>query len=539
MNSCKVCFEVLLAGLKAIAAVTGGYAAIVDGEGRRIITVNSKGEELAELRGVVYPEAQEALKAGKPLVAASQIKEGALAWFLPVGEWVLVASNIEKVEEEKRLEEAFIEALPMIATVAGGDAVIFDQNGIRRAGYNPRGEPSRGLGEYSEQCHRVMVERRPLIGPSTLVEGAMAVRIPIGRNFGLSINNEWAVKRQRKLLETMKGFQSARYSFADIIGESQAICRCKQQAQKVAGTNSTVLLRGESGTGKELFAHAIHNASPRRGKPFVAVNCAAIPPTLAETYFFGYEPGAFTGARKEGQEGIFEQANGGTLFLDEVAEMDTQLQAKLLRVLQERQVVRVGGKKAIPLDIRIIVATNKDLEELVQKGEFRQDLYYRLNVVEIFIPPLRERKEDILPLAYHLLRKLNPIMGTSVIGFTDEAAHFLKSYCWPGNARELENCLERALSIAEGKYITAAELPPAITRSGRNGQQRNGPAAEAADPDGAAATDAYGLKGAREGKEKEIIQQALREFGNNRRKAADKLGISTTTLWRKMKKYGL
>ena len=259
------------------------------------------------------------------------------------------------------------------------------------------------MGQFTYLGKRAMELGRPVIGPSLLEDGALAVRIPITDAFGVGVNNVLSVK-QKKLLSASSQRDGARYTFADIVGESPTLVRCIQQAHQLAGTSSTVLVFGETGTGKELFVQSINSASQQSGGPFVAMNCGAIPPSLVESQLFGYEAGAFTGARKEGQQGLFELASTGTLFLDEISEMGLELQSRLLRVLQERELVRIGGKKVIPLNVRIIASTNRDLWQMVAAGKFRQDLYYRLNVMELSIPPLRERIEDIPLLVRHFIK---------------------------------------------------------------------------------------------------------------------------------------
>lgn len=252
------------------------------------------------------------------------------------------------------------------------------------------------------------------------------------------------------------------YTLDDIVGESEAIVKAKERAKACAGVFATVLISGESGTGKELFAHAIHNLSKRAQGPFVRVNCAAINKDLIESELFGYEGGAFTGSLKKGKKGYFEEADGGTIFLDEVSELSLPAQAKLLRVLQEQEVVRVGGTVPRKVDVRVIAATNRDLEEEVKEGNFRKDLFYRLDVLSIKIPPLRERKEDIPLLCSHILKRLNQKYGRGVSKISDDALKMLYSYDWPGNVRELENVISRAMinmDISE-KEIKKEHLPP-------------------------------------------------------------------------------
>ena len=317
-------------------------------------------------------------------------------------------------------------------------------------------------------------------------------------------------------------------TFADIIGKSPALLELKSRAAKIAGSNSTVLILGESGTGKEIFARAIHSASPRHARPFVAINCGAIPETLLESELFGYEEGAFTGARKGGKPGKFELASQGTVFLDEIGNMSLYLQAKLLRVLQERQIERVGGSRLVPVDIRVIAATNVNLEEAIASGRFRDDLYYRLSVIPLYIPPLRERPEDILLLLEHYREHYNALLGKSVAGYTKEARECCLAYSWPGNVRELINAVEYAMNIEEGSLISLSSLPPHI----RDGRPKGAAGAQAAPP----------VWQTLEEMEKQAITAALNQFGwteEGKRLAARVLGISRATIYRKISRYRL
>lgn len=315
---------------------------------------------------------------------------------------------------------------------------------------------------------------------------------------------------------------TAKYSFDHIISESPKMKESKLLAKRAARSHSTVLITGESGTGKELFAHAIHRASPRSHKPFIKINCAAIPENLLEAELFGYEEGAFTGAKKGGKPGKFELANQGTLFLDEIGDMPLNMQTKILRVLQEMEVERVGGQKTIPIDVRIIAATNAPLEELVEQGQFRQDLYYRLNVVRLDIPPLRDRREDIPLLVEKLLEKLNGEFGHTVTHADGEAMKILLQYDWPGNVRELENVLERAINLVEYSTIEKEHLPYYLKLQKTD-----------------ASRNSLDLKKVVEEAEKETIKQALAITNNDRYAAAALLGIGKSAFYDKLKKYGI
>jgi DNA-binding NtrC family response regulator len=326
-----------------------------------------------------------------------------------------------------------------------------------------------------------------------------------------------------------------------LIGESNAIKQIYGVVEKVANTPSTVLITGESGTGKELIARALHENSSRHGGPFIKINCAAIPKTLMESELFGYEKGAFTGA-VGAKPGRFELAHGGTLFLDEIGEIPIEMQVKLLRVLQESEFERVGGIKTIKVDVRLVTATNRDLLQEIGAGTFREDLFYRLNVVPIHIPPLRERHEDIPLLVDHFITKFNERLRKQVTSIAPDAIERLVAHSWPGNIRELENLMERTVLFCEEPQIRVSDLPPEIS------QLAPLPAPVAAPGEAAAALTAAGLaagslkeavRAQTERVERELIQRALDETGGNVTQAARKLKISRKSLQTKMKEFGL
>lgn len=312
----------------------------------------------------------------------------------------------------------------------------------------------------------------------------------------------------------------AEFNFSAIIGSHPKMMRAKELAGTAALTNSTVLLLGESGTGKELFAHAIHNASKRKG-PFIAVNCSAIPRSLIESELFGYEPGSFTGANKQGRPGKFERANSGTIFLDEIGDMPLDLQAVLLRVLQEREVVRVGGFKPIPIDVRVIAATNRNLEERIREGAFRKDLYFRLNVITVNIPPLREIKSDLNLFIERLLPQFSKKLGKQVNEISEEAMECLMSYNWPGNVRELENVLERSILLAQTNRIERENLPANVIK-------------QTYLETGVGKEEPLSLQDM----ERRAILETLRRESSIVA-AAKSLKISRSTLYRKMKEYNI
>ncbi|MBM7621577.1 transcriptional regulator with PAS, ATPase and Fis domain [Bacillus tianshenii] len=317
--------------------------------------------------------------------------------------------------------------------------------------------------------------------------------------------------------------ESAKFTWDHIISKDPYMEKLKKSAVKAAKGRSTILIRGESGTGKELFAHAVHNSSARKEGKFVVVNCAAIPEDLLESEFFGYEDGAFTGARNKGKVGKFDLANGGTLFLDEIGDMSLNLQAKLLRVLQEREFYRVGGTKRIQVDVRIIAATNRNLEEMVKEGTFREDLYYRLNVISFHIPPLRDRVGDIHLLIGKMLTELNAALNTSITGMEPQASAILETYQWPGNVRELRNVLERAMTFAEHGRVQLEDLPEYMVGVRR---EKYIPTYL---PEEKMAESA----------ERNAIENALEKTKGNKAKAARILGISRSGLYEKIKKYQL
>lgn len=310
-----------------------------------------------------------------------------------------------------------------------------------------------------------------------------------------------------------------------IIGSESGLRTVMEQVNRVAMTEATVFIHGESGTGKELIARAVHIRSKRSEKPFIAINCGAIPLSLIENELFGHEKGAFTDA-KEAQPGIFEQAEGGTLFLDEIGELPMDAQVKLLRVLEERKVTRIGGTKLIPVNVRMVAATNRDLEAEVKAGNFRLDLLYRLNVFTLELPPLRERKEDIPLLADFFIRKHNEALNLSIKSITPAAMDKLCVYDWPGNIRDLENAIQSAMILCLDDVIDISQLPARI----KGYEQVDAPVAFGDNSD---------IREVNAQVEKELIQETLKKFGGNRTLTAEALNISRKTLFNKMKKYGL
>ncbi len=353
-----------------------------------------------------------------------------------------------------------------------------------------------------------VVNTRPLKNDASQVVGAV-VMIRDGRDV-------------RELIRRLTA--SMPVTFTDISFASPAMEKVLDQARRYANSASTVLIRGETGTGKELFARALHSASPRAKMTFMPINCAAIPDTLLESEFFGYEEGAFTGAAKGGKPGLFELANGGTLFLDEIGEISSHLQAKLLRVLQEKRVRRLGGSRELPIDVRIITATNRDLEDMVARRLFREDLYYRLNIIPLYLPPLRERTEDIPILAEQFLTRFAAKLQTPVYRFSPQALEKLQAYSWPGNVRELENIIERAVNLVDGPEIQPDHLH--IGKKTGSGKAK-------------VQFETYQTLEERVAEfEREILQETMKRFHSSRRAGAV-LGISHTAVIKKLKKHGL
>jgi Nif-specific regulatory protein len=347
----------------------------------------------------------------------------------------------------------------------------------------------------------------------------------VGAMIGQAVRVHKLVEAERRRLidENTKLRQELqqRYDIRNVVGTSRVMQQVYEQVAQVAGANTTVLLRGESGTGKELVAHALHYSSPRAKKPFVKVSCGALPESLIESELFGYEPGAFTDARVQ-KKGRFEVASGGTLFLDEVGELSLATQVKLLRVLQEREFERLGGTTPIRVNVRLIAATNKDLEAAVKAGTFREDLYYRLNVYGIYLPPLRERKPDIPLLADHFIEKHAAAQGKDVRRIATSAIDMLMSYHWPGNVRELENCLERAVLVCEAGVIHAHHLPPTLQTAEVSGTLPRQALEEA--------VAAY---------EKDLIQDALKSARGNKAKAARLLATTERILGYAVRRHGI
>jgi two-component system, NtrC family, response regulator AtoC len=342
-----------------------------------------------------------------------------------------------------------------------------------------------------------------------------------------------AIEREQFVKETTedkKNTSAPKFNFSNIIAQSDSMKEIFDTVRRLAQFNTTILITGESGTGKELLARAIHNNSPRRNKAFVAINCGAIPENLMESELFGHKKGAFTDATRD-KKGLLEEASGGTIFLDEIGELPPHLQVKLLRVLQEQQIRRVGDEQVINVNLRVIAATLRDLEEDINQGRFRDDLFYRLNVVSINIPPLRERPDDIILLANYFLKKHSRNLNLFVDGITEEAKQVLLQYHWRGNVRELENCIERALVLTESNYIDVESLPEMVRYSASK--------IDATSVMLNIADDNLSIKQRTRALEIDLMLKALKKTGGNRTHAAKILEISHRALLYKLKEYGL
>lgn len=330
-----------------------------------------------------------------------------------------------------------------------------------------------------------------------------------------ALENKMLLNENRLLKEALAG----RFSFESIIGRHPGILQVLDLVKKVSQSMSNVIIRGESGTGKELIARAIHHNGPRRKNRFIAVNCGAIPDNLLENELFGHEKGAFTGAYEQ-KKGLIEAADGGTLFLDEIGNISEPMQVRLLRVIQERSFFRIGGTREVNVDVRFICATNQDIERLVEEGRFREDLFHRLNVITLSLPPLRERRKDIPLLISHFIKKFNHYYGKEIKGVTEDALKVLVNYNWRGNIRELENVIERAMTLMDGDMITVSNLPDYIFERDETREIKRM------------------IPTLRE-MEKMHILHVLKETGGDRARAAEMLGIDKTTLWRKTRRYGV
>ncbi|UOF89913.1 sigma-54-dependent Fis family transcriptional regulator [Fodinisporobacter ferrooxydans] len=477
---------------------------------------------------------------------------GAVAVFRDVTDIQNLIEEITNLREMQQLLEAIINSTQDAISVvdAEGQGILINPAYTKLTGLTERdiiGQPATVDIAEGESMHlQVLRTGQPVrgvpmkIGPTRREVIVNVAPITVKGQLKGSVGILHDISEMKKLSEELEKAKQlirkleAKYSFQDIISVSPDMQQALEQARQAAATHATVLLRGESGTGKELFAHAIHNAGDRRFNRFLRVNCAAISESLLESQLFGYEEGAFTGAKRGGQKGLFEQAGGGTIFLDEIGELSVSTQAKILRVLQEKEIVRVGGSQPIQIDVRIIAATNVNLEKAIAESRFRADLYYRLNVLPIIIPPLRCRKEDIYPIAMRLIRKLNQEYGRNVDSIAAACLEQLFRYDWPGNVRELENVIGRAMIHMRltDKEIQCIQLP-----------EFTGPAKPTEKtlllPKEVEANPVDTLDAIVAAAEKKHIRNVLRLTHGNKTEAAKRLGIAVRSLYYKMEKYHL
>ncbi len=482
-----------------------------------------------------------------PILKEDGEVQGAFAIFKDITEVVDLAEEVTDLKEIQTLLEAIINSSEEAISVVDekGRGLVINPAYTKLTGLTEEeiiGKPATTDIVEGESMHmKVLRTRRAVRGihmkigqkkrdvivnvAPVIVDGILKGSVGVIRDVSeiQKLTNE--LNRARQIIRTLE----AKYSFDDIVGDSDETTAAIEQAKLGANTPATVLLRGESGTGKELFAHAIHNSSNRKYNKFVRVNCAAISETLLESELFGYEEGAFSGAKRGGKRGFFEEANNGSVFLDEIGELSANTQAKLLRVLQEKEIVKVGGTKAIPINVRVIAATHVNLEKGILEGEFREDLYYRLNKIPIQIPSLRQRKGDIPAIAERLIQKINQDYGRNVEGLTDSAVSYLQSYEWPGNVRELENILGRAIIFMNYNeiYIDVHHLPPLHKEEQVEPKQNN------LLPE----LEEKALEHLVTEFEGNIIREYLEKCDGNKTKTAKALGISVRNLYYKLEKY--
>ncbi|MRX73151.1 PAS domain S-box protein [Bacillus lacus] len=548
--------ETILLFNKTAEQITGKSKNEVLGRKIQEIVPSSKLPSILETREAEYNQEQilenglKIISTRMPIIDDTGHLLGALSLFKDITEVVQLAEEITNLKEIQTMLQAIIQSSDEAISVVDeeGRGLLINPAYTRMTGLTEDqviGKPADiDISEGDSMHVRVLQTRRPVrgarmkVGPhkrevlvnvapiivDSILKGSVGVIHDVSEIQTLTAE----LNRARQIIRTLE----AKYSFADIIGGSEEMQVAVEQAKLGAKTPATVLLRGESGTGKELFAHAIHNGSDRKYNKFIRVNCAAISENLLESELFGYEEGAFSGAKRGGKRGFFEEANNGSIFLDEIGELSASMQAKLLRVLQEKEIVRVGGTKPLPINVRVIAATNVNIEKAMALGSFREDLYYRLNRYPISIPPLRNRKGDIPSLCSHLIRKLNQDYGRNISGVEQKAMETFMKYEWPGNVRELENVLGRAIifmNLSE-TFIGAEHLPP-LTES----RSKLHKAQAEADiwPEGAALADLM------EEQEAKIIRAALENNGYNRTNTAKALGISLRSLYYKMEKYNI
>lgn len=483
-----------------------------------------------------------------PIIDDQNILRGAFAVFKDITEVVNLAEQNTDLNEIKTMLEAIIYSSEEAISVVDekGNGLMINPAYTRITGLRQHdivGKPaSTDISEGESMHMKVLQTRRPVrgvrmkVGPSNkevlvnvapiIVDGKIKGSVGVLHDLSEIQSLTSELQRARQIIRSLE----AKYTFDDIVASSEEMKIALEQAKVGARTPATVLLRGESGTGKELFAHAIHNESSRKYHKFIRVNCAAIAESLLESELFGYEEGAFSGAKRGGKKGFFEEAHMGSIFLDEIGELSLKMQAKLLRVLQENEIVRVGGTEPIHIDVRVITATNVNLEKAIMQKTFREDLYYRLNRLPIFIPPLQDRLTDVPFLIERMIQKINQDYGRNVSSISDEALSALKGYHWPGNVRELENVIGRAMIYMDmnEEMIQTIHLPNLYPTSEKISS--NAPGLQLG-------TTHSSLQDAMDHYEKQLITQAYKENEYNKTKTAKALKISIRNLYYKMEKY--
>lgn len=488
---------------------------------------------------------------------------GAVSVFQDVTEMERMSRELDSTRALMRtLEEVLAGAGEwMVVVDAGGIVTMISEEYAEFNGTTVAGAVGKHVTEVIEntRMHTVVKTGTAEIGERMTIHGRALIvnRIPLkdgdriigayGRVVFKTVEQLRELASKMNLLESkvkyyeeeLTHLRGARHTFASIVGAGAAITAAKEEAERASRTDSTVLLRGETGTGKELFAHAIHAAGPRRAGPFIKLNCAAVPTELLESELFGYEEGAFTGARRGGKPGKFELAAGGTLFLDEIGDMPLPMQAKLLRVLQEKEVDRLGGTGSRRVDLRLIAATARNLEEMVGQGTFRADLYYRVNVIPIRIPPLREHPEDLGSIAEAFLDRLSADTGEPKRRLSGELLEILRSCPWPGNVRELQNGLERAVAMSPREVLRPEHFPVHLLRFGHDARTERTPGVAEASGQEASAKAPGSLASVKAEAERSAILSALAAVGGNRTRAAELLRIHRVKLHEKIKRYGI
>lgn len=482
-----------------------------------------------------------------PIIEKSGLLIGGFSIFKDISEAVNMAEQITDLKEvQTKLQAIFYSSDEAISVVdEDGIGIMVNPAYTRITGLTEEqviGKPATTDIAVGESVHmKVLKTRRAvrgvpmLVGPNkrevvvngapVIVDGKLKGSVGIIRDVSELKSLDRELNRAKQMIRTLE----AKYSFEDIIGNSEVMKIAIEQAKLAAKTPATILLRGESGTGKELFAHAIHNDSDRKFNKFIRVNCASLSESLLESELFGYVEGAFTGAKRGGKKGLFEEANNGSIFLDEIGELSLNTQVKLLRVLQENEITRVGGTEPISLNVRVIAATNVNLEKAMANGDFREDLYYRLNQMPIFIPPLRKRKEDLESLCGRLIEKINQEYGRNVEGITESALLHLLKYDWPGNIRELDNIIRRAIIFMnysekriDSQHIFELNKLASLGDTNKLEIQSEGT-----------------LSQRLEEYEKRIIEKTLEKNSGNKTKSAKELGLSVRNLYYKLEKYNL